>query len=251
MSLEWLFKTMKIDKKQSNPEAGEFNGYASKFNEVDFENDIMEKGCFKRTLQNKGAKRVMLWQHDPYTPIGSGYHEEDDIGLKIKTKINKETTMGRNSIELIKAEDVDGLSIGFSIVVADRTGNQRLMREVNLWETSIATFPCMDKARLSAVKSFFMGVDREDKNRFTNLADAVKYFDEAVKQFDEKAILCYKSDIESLVNKGTALLLKVGLHKDPFEENTPKPTDDNGLAKVICDLKSINEHFRKVFSNAN
>lgn len=246
---EWIFKSTKIDKAKSDPDNGVFIGYASKFNEVDFENDIMEKGCFKRTLQNKGAKRVMLWQHDPYTPVGSGYHKEDDVGLEIRTKINKETTMGRNAIELVKAEDIDGLSIGFTIVTADRTGNQRVMREVNLWETSIATFPCLDKARLSTIKSFFMGVDREEKNKFSGIQDAVRYFDEVLQQFDEKQIVCYKTDIENLVNKGTALLLKAGLVSDPFKNTLNKKTDD-GLAKVIEELKSVNEHFRKVFSNA-
>jgi len=62
------------------------SGYASVFNIVDSQNDIVQKGAFEDT---KPENIKLLWQHDTLKPIGiikSLY--EDDYGLKIQAEIN-------------------------------------------------------------------------------------------------------------------------------------------------------------------
>ena len=87
------------------------HGYASVFNIVDSQNDIVQKGAFEDT---KPENIKLLWQHDTLKPIGiikSLY--EDDYGLKIQAEINNRILLGKETTELVRQKSIDGLSIGF------------------------------------------------------------------------------------------------------------------------------------------
>ena len=45
-----------------------FSGYASVFNIVDKQNDLILPGAFKKNLSKNKIK--LLWQHNPGEPIG-------------------------------------------------------------------------------------------------------------------------------------------------------------------------------------
>ena len=51
---------------------------------------------------------------------------------------------------LVEAGAIDGLSIGFRTLKASRArrGALRLIREIDLWEISLVTFPMLAEARL-------------------------------------------------------------------------------------------------------
>ena len=52
---------------------------------------------------------------------------------------------------LLAAGAIDGLSIGYRTVRAERDGKgQRLLSELELWEVSLVTFPMLPEARVSA-----------------------------------------------------------------------------------------------------
>ncbi|MCX8509246.1 MAG: HK97 family phage prohead protease, partial [Rhodobacteraceae bacterium] len=52
---------------------------------------------------------------------------------------------------LIGAGAIDGLSIGYRTVMAEKDAKgQRLLREVELWEVSLVTFPMLPEARVGA-----------------------------------------------------------------------------------------------------
>lgn len=127
-------------------------GYASVFNVVDNQNDIIEKGAFKGVL---AEKTKLLWQHDHLKPIGtitSIY--EDDYGLRMEAQINNNIRYGKEAAELVKQKAIDGLSIGFGI--EDYVYNDqgvRVIKKINLMEVSIVTFPANSKAGITEVKS--------------------------------------------------------------------------------------------------
>jgi len=52
-------------------EDGTFSGYASVFNVVDSQNDIIASGAFKNSLGKKDSIKL-LWQHKMDEPIGQG-----------------------------------------------------------------------------------------------------------------------------------------------------------------------------------
>ncbi len=136
---------------------GVFEGYASVFNRQDLGRDVVLPGAFRASLQARGAAGVrMLFQHNPNEPIGVWEKiYEDARGLYVRGRLMLEVTKGRELLSLMQAGALDGLSIGFRAeqgVRSRRTGVRRL-RQIDLWEVSVVTFPMLPEARISQVKS--------------------------------------------------------------------------------------------------
>lgn len=130
-------------------------GYASVFGLPDQGGDVVQAGAYAKGLARmaKAGRQVrMLWQHDPSRPIGVWDEvREDATGLWVKGRILTELVQGREAAALVAAGAIDGLSIGYRTLKADRdaTGLRRLV-EVELWEVSLVTFPMQAEARVEA-----------------------------------------------------------------------------------------------------
>ncbi|MFN3823611.1 MAG: HK97 family phage prohead protease [Pseudorhodobacter sp.] len=150
------------ERKFHAPEAGivvtdgvTVEGYASLFGKADQGGDIVQKGAYADSLKRLGGagRRVkMLWQHDPAQPIGIWDEvREDSAGLYVKGRILAEVEKGREAAALLAAGAIDGLSIGYRTVRAERDGKgRRLLSELELWEVSLVTFPMLPEARVAA-----------------------------------------------------------------------------------------------------
>ena len=130
-------------------------GYASVFGVADQGGDIVEKGAYDKSLKALGAqgRRVkMLWQHDAAQPIGVWEElREDGHGLYVKGRLLSEIGKGREAAALIAAGAIDGLSIGYRTVVAQRDAKgRRLLSELELWDVSLVTFPMLPDARVGS-----------------------------------------------------------------------------------------------------
>ncbi|MDP1576502.1 MAG: HK97 family phage prohead protease, partial [Cypionkella sp.] len=117
--------------------------------------DVVQKGAYAASLSRlttQGRAVKMLWQHDPTQPIGVWDEvREDAVGLWVKGRILPEVDKGREAVALLAAGAIDGLSIGYRTVRAERDGKgQRLLSELELWEVSLVTFPMLPEARVSA-----------------------------------------------------------------------------------------------------
>jgi len=130
-------------------------GYASYFDQPDQGGDVVGKGAYGASLAalNADGRRVkMLWQHDPAQPIGVWEEvREDARGLYVKGRLLDSTQRGAEAIALIAAGAIDGLSIGYRTVKAQKSDRgARLLQEVELWEVSLVTFPMLPSARVGA-----------------------------------------------------------------------------------------------------
>lgn len=130
-------------------------GYASFFGLTDQGGDVVMAGAYRKSLERlKRERRAvrMLWQHDPAQPIGVWDEiTEDSRGLRVKGRILTEVEKGREAVALVAAGAIDGLSIGYRTVTAEKDAKgQRLLREVELWEVSLVTFPMLPEARVGA-----------------------------------------------------------------------------------------------------
>jgi len=133
---------------------GVFEGYASVFNVVDNGMDVVARGAFTKSLANRKPK--MLWQHEMDQPIGVWDEmQEDERGLYVKGRILKDVQQGREAMALIKAGAIDSMSIGYITKSSSEQGggNIRQLDEVDLFEISLVTFPMLDDAKITAVKS--------------------------------------------------------------------------------------------------
>ena len=137
---------------------GTFEGYGSVFNNTDLGNDVIKEGAFTKTLRKKGPKGVkLLYQHKTDMPIGVFTEmKEDDYGLYVKGKLALGTQNGREAYELMKMGALDGLSIGFKVnpqeVAYDKRTGKRIIKELDLMEVSLVTFPMNPKAQIRSVK---------------------------------------------------------------------------------------------------
>lgn len=140
------------------------SGYASVFGRKDQGGDIVLPGAYAeslRKLQAAGRRAKMLWQHDPAQPIGVWDEmREDGRGLLVKGRILTEVEKGREAAALLSAGAIDGLSIGYRTLRAERDGKgQRLLQELDLWEVSLVTFPMLPEARVAEKSGPFEPVE--------------------------------------------------------------------------------------------
>lgn len=140
-------------------EFGVFEGYGSIFGNTDLGNDVIVKGAFTKSLKEFRAPHEvkLLYQHKSDMPIGK-FDEiyEDARGLVVKGRLALKTQAGREAYELLKMGALDGLSIGFKInpkqVSYEKQSNRRIIKEVQLMEVSLVTFPMNPKATIRSVK---------------------------------------------------------------------------------------------------
>ena len=153
---ECAFELKSVDTDEEN--MGMFEGYGSVFNNTDLGNDVILPGAFTKSLNKTGPKGVkLLYQHKTDMPIGVFESiEEDKRGLKVRGKLALKTQLGREAYELMKMGALDGLSIGFRVSPKghsyDAKGKRRMIKEVELMEISLVTFPMNPRAKIRSVK---------------------------------------------------------------------------------------------------
>lgn len=140
-----------------SPGTGVFEGYASLFGKRDQQGDVVMAGAFAQSLRTKGPEQVrMLFQHNPSEPVGTWIDVvERPRGLWVRGRLNLKVQRGAELLALLESGGLDGLSIGFKTIRArnDRATGTRQLLNIDLWEISLVTFPMLDGARVSTVKS--------------------------------------------------------------------------------------------------
>lgn len=145
---------------KSLEEKGQFEGYASTFGgEPDSYGDIIAPGAFSDSLAHHAARGTMpkmFWQHDPREPVGKWTAAaEDGKGLLVTGQLNMGVQRAREAYELLKAGDIDGLSIGYRIrgYEVDEERGTWTLTKLDLHEVSIVSIGANENATIAAVKS--------------------------------------------------------------------------------------------------
>lgn len=152
---------------KSVSEAGEFEGYASTFGNVDQGGDIVEPGAFiESVVKAKSDGRIipMLWQHDQGEPIGVWKDiAEDAKGLYVKGQLLiDDDPLAKRAYAHLKSKSIGGMSIGYGIPAGGaepdpkRRGVTRLSK-IDLREISLVTMPMNIQARVTGVKAILDG----------------------------------------------------------------------------------------------
>jgi len=163
LDLECEYKEIEAD------EDGSFEGYASVFNNKDLGNDVIKQGAFAESIKGKRARSIkLLYQHKTDEPIGVvDSLEEDSKGLKIKGRLAMGTQKGREVYELMKMGALDSMSIGYKLspdgYKYDDKRKKRVIKQVDLMEVSMVTFPMNPKAKITKVKLQEMDVRELEK----------------------------------------------------------------------------------------
>jgi len=141
---------------------GTFEGYGSVFGVVDSYGDEIQPGAFTESLaahKSNDSMPKLLWQHRSDEPIGV-YDEmrEDKHGLFVKgtLAVQKSVPTADKAYSLLKMGAVNGLSIGFNVPIGGEEYDEETrtwkINTIDLWETSIVTFPANRDAQITEVR---------------------------------------------------------------------------------------------------
>ena len=188
----------------ADEKAGVIKGYASVFDNIDSDNDIIRKGSYRKTISENGQRVKYLYQHDMDKPLGKmSLLEEDDKGLIFESKVAK-TTLGKDVIELIKSGVITENSVGILPIQKEMVDGVRNITEVKLYEISAVTLAANDQAVIMDVKGNY------DK-------------DKILSRYDNMAKLIRKGNISDEL--GFALEAEILKLKSLFQKITTQPAD--------------------------
>lgn len=129
---------------------GEISGYASVFNVVDLQGDMVVPGAFADSIRETGGKVPVLWQHDTKEPIGHTIElREDSTGLFFRAVLAMEVRRAREALALIRAGSIDGVSIGYAVQKERHENGVRKLLKLRLAEISLVTFAANPLARVT------------------------------------------------------------------------------------------------------
>jgi HK97 family phage prohead protease len=153
-------KGMEIKSKGGEEDAGQFVGYASTFGNWDDVWPMPErpvKGAFLKHLP-KFVKRGFIaahhqWGANPVAMVKDA--DEDDYGLLLEADFH--STQAAQDVRTIMSERLQagksvGLSIGYIVLEDEYVEEGRLLKEIELFETSFVNVPANPKADATMVK---------------------------------------------------------------------------------------------------
>lgn len=136
-------------------------GYLSAWDVVDSDTDMLMRGAFKKSIQERGPKSqgnrkiAFLRGHSTDKPVGKFLElYEDEVGLKYVAKMS-ESTLGRDTLTLIQEGILNEHSIGYMRIEGKEKWNGKFneVNEVMLFEGSILTFGSNSQTPVINVKS--------------------------------------------------------------------------------------------------
>ena len=117
-----------------------FAGYAAVFDHPDGGGDVVRRGAFAASLA-RGVPIPLLWQHQAGRVIGRIEHlSEDRRGLRVIAELG-EGDDARRAGSLLRSGRLDGLSFGYRVREAGKSGGLRELTRLELVEVSLVAEP--------------------------------------------------------------------------------------------------------------
>ena len=156
--MELEFKGVKSEIKEISSTNRTISAYVSKFGNVDYDDDVIVKGAFSKSIKERGpngSNQIMfLAQHDSWRPLGKPLVlKEDSEGLYAEASIIG-TSYGDDYIKLYEAGIINEHSIGFKVLKSNDRESFREITEVKLYEFSAVTWGANEETPFLGWKSF-------------------------------------------------------------------------------------------------
>lgn len=213
-------------------------GYLSSFGNKDYDGDVIVKGAFKKTIEERKNQIFFLNQHDWKQPHGKfDVLREDEKGLYFESTPLLDTSYSSDTLKLYDAGIIKEHSIGFTTIKGsyDNDAEAYIMKEVKLYEGSNVTLGANPDTPFTGFKNLTLKeVELEEKKilkAFRNGTFTDETFgllEVALKTLRQQAVELYKKEQESL---------KIEI--DPFNDN------QNHIKSVIDKQKEVLTQFIK------
>lgn len=210
------------------------SGYAAIFGVKDAASDILVKGCFAKSIAERGPesqannKIIFLWMHNMSEPIGRVTKLiEDDKGLYFEAVID-DIPLGDRAIKQMESGTINQFSIGYTYVwdkvEYDDKMDAYIVKEVVLYELSAVSIGCNGATEYMGLKS--------DEDVTNNLVLVRTEIDECLAGMS----VAKKSRMQELFSKVWALA-RMDLENDckktiarPIDSKEATPTKKNLLS---------------------
>ena len=218
------FKGNYFDEMDDEDDKGVIKGYASMFDNVDSDDDVITRGAYAKTLQENSERIAFLYQHNMQQPIGKPLSmKEDDKGLYIEAKISN-SSLGKDVKTMVSEGILKEFSVGFIPIKEEIVGNYNHIKEIKLFEFSLVTLAANPLAQVTEYKG-------------------TKSVDNLIDEFDELIKMCRKLDNPHLIEfqlrmlreKSSLILLEsqnAELKKESVESTKIADELDNFLLKL-------------------
>jgi hypothetical protein len=213
-------------------------GYLSAFGNTDHDGDIIVKGAFTKSINERMDQMFFLNQHNWQQPLTKfNVLKEDEFGLYFESKPLPETTYANDVMKLYEAGVLKEHSIGFNVMKADydRETDIRHIKEIKLYEGSVVTLGANSNTPFTGFKSLSIEEYQKEQKR---LEDETKRLLKAYRHgdFTDDTFLLLEIGIKQL-QKQSYELGKISL-KEPSIDDTPNNEP------IIETLKHFNNSFK-------
>jgi HK97 family phage prohead protease len=129
-------------------------GYLSSFDNVDHSGDIITKGAYAKTLKERRDKIMFLNQHRWDQPHGKfAILQEDNKGLYFESEPLINTSYSEDTLKLYDAGIITDHSVGFVAITKETKGENRILKELKLYEGSNVTMGDNSETPFTGFKS--------------------------------------------------------------------------------------------------
>tara|TARA_R110000868_G_scaffold149783_3_gene372596 strand:+ start:3768 stop:4451 length:684 start_codon:yes stop_codon:yes gene_type:complete len=129
-------------------------GYLSSFDNIDHSGDIITKGAYAKTLKERRNQIVFLNQHKWDQPHGKfAVLNEDSKGLYFESEPLINTSYSEDALKLYEAGIITDHSVGFVTVTQETKGENRILKELKLYEGSNVTIGDNSETPFTGFKS--------------------------------------------------------------------------------------------------
>jgi HK97 family phage prohead protease len=157
-------------------EGNQVSGYLAAFGNIDSDRDIIVKGAFSKSIQERGPdsnthrKIAYLYAHDQKIPLGQFKKlEEQMFGLYYEAVFDKIPFVEQTIKPQMKSGTLNNHSIGYNYVYDkmeyDESQDAFICREINLFEGSVLTLGSNPNTPVVGFKSYL-----EQRDDFNSMA---------------------------------------------------------------------------------
>lgn len=192
--MHYSYKSNSLKIKDVDTQTGIVSGYFAAFGMEDSDGDIIQKGAFSKTIQERGPKATHprikhLLDHNTTKAIGVLQDlYEDEYGLAYVSKLALNTTIGRDTLGMYQDGIITEHSVGFRTVNAKSDSDGvNILTELMLWEgSSLQAWGANQFTPVTGVKSLTKDQASILFDRMDKLTKAMRgsYSDETMELFE-------------------------------------------------------------------
>jgi hypothetical protein len=228
--MDKLFETKSINAEVKDVDTKNrvITGYLSNFGNKDYDNDVIEKGAFKKSLSERKGNIWFLNQHQWSQPHGKfALLQEDSKGLYFESMPLIDTTYSSDTLKLYEAGIMKEHSIGFSTVKDAIEKGVRYIKEVKLYEGSNVTMGANPNTPFTGFKSLTPQEANDQVNRIVKMLRNGTLTDETF-EILEIALKQLQKDMYELGKKSL---------NEPHDSTQDKEPNTKELADMIRGFK--------------